>query len=91
MNQWVSERGGGGIHHIAYQVHNIETIFKAWKELGVEFASENIIDCPDDNLKQIFTKPLEVLGGIVIELIQRGDKGFCNKSVKDLMNSTKGL
>jgi len=91
VNKWVTERGGGGIHHIAYQVSNIRTIFEDWKKLGVEFVSPDIIDCPDDNLKQIFTKPINVLGGIIIELIERGDKGFCNKSVKDLMNSTKGL
>lgn len=91
VDEWVKERNGGGVHHIAYQVHDIEAVVEAWKQLGVEFVSESIIDCPDDNLRQIFTKPLEVLGGIIIELIERGDKGFCTKSVKNLMNSTKGL
>jgi catechol 2,3-dioxygenase-like lactoylglutathione lyase family enzyme len=90
VGKWVNERGGtGGIHHIAYQVFNIDRIVKEWKEAGVEFLSEEVIDCPDDDLRQIFTKPLDYLGGMIIELIERGDKGFCQNSVKSLMESTK--
>jgi hypothetical protein len=51
--------------------------------------TDDIIDCPEDNLRQIFTKPLDYLGGVIIELIQRGSKGFCENSVKNLMESTK--
>ena len=92
VDLWVSERGGqGGIHHLAYQVTNIERRVKEWKEEGIEFLTEEVIECPDDDMKQIFTKPLEALGGVIIELIQRGDQGFCKDSVKDLMQSTKEL
>ena len=92
VDKWVKERGGtGGIHHMAYQVLYIEDKVKEWKEKGVEFLTEDIIDCPEDNMKQIFTKPIEDLGGVIIELIERQDQGFCKNSVKDLMNSTKGL
>ena len=74
---------------MAYQVEDIDSVFNEWKDDGVEFLSENIIDCPDDNLRQIFTKPLELMGGVIIELITRGDKGFCEHSVKELMESTQ--
>tara|TARA_R110002051_G_scaffold301407_1_gene369227 strand:+ start:2331 stop:2966 length:636 start_codon:yes stop_codon:yes gene_type:complete len=90
VGNWVQERGGiGGIHHVAYQVDDIDSVFNEWKDGGVEFLSENIIDCPDDNLRQIFTKPLELMGGVIVELITRGDKGFCENSVKELMESTQ--
>ena len=91
VDEWVKERGDtGGIHHIAYSTDNIDKAVKEWKEKGIEFLSDNIIDCPDDNLRQIFTKPQDLLGGIIVELIERGDKGFCQNSVKHLMESTNG-
>jgi catechol 2,3-dioxygenase-like lactoylglutathione lyase family enzyme len=90
VGSWVKERGGvGGVHHVAYQVDDIDGVFNEWKDGGVEFLSEDIIDCPDDNLRQIFTKPLEAMGGVIVELIARGDKGFCEHSVKELMESTQ--
>ena len=93
VGNWVEARNNvGGIHHIAYKVKNIDSIVEEWKKQRfVEFLTDDIIDCPDDDLRQIFTKPLEYLGGIIIELIERGSKGFCEKSVKDLMTSTRGL
>jgi len=89
IDKWVKERGDGGIHHIAYATDDIDKTVKEWKDKGIEFLSDDIIDCPDDNLRQIFTKPQDLLGGIIIELIERGDKGFCQNSVKNLMESTK--
>ena len=89
VGDWVKARNGGGIHHMAYSVKNINKIVKEWKELDVEFLTEEVIDCPEDDLKQIFTKPLNVMGGIIVELIERGHKGFCQNSVKHLMESTK--
>ena len=74
---------------MAYQVSDIKDTVRQWRRSGIEFLSEEIIDCPEDDLRQIFTKPLEVVGGVIFELIERGDKGFCQNSVKDLMNSTK--
>ena len=93
VGDWVEARGGvGGVHHIAYKVKDIDSIVKNWRSKGtVEFLTDDIIDCPDDDLRQIFTKPLDYMGGIIIELIERGSKGFCQNSVRDLMNSTKGL
>ena len=91
VDEWVKERGDtGGIHHIAYSTDNIDKAVKEWREKGIEFLSDDIIDCPDDNLRQIFTKPQDLLGGIIVELIERGDKGFCQNSVKHLMESTNG-
>ena len=93
VGEWVEARGGvGGVHHIAYKVKDIDSIVNDWRSKGtVEFLTDDIIDCPDDDLRQIFTKPLDYMGGIIIELIERGSKGFCQNSVRDLMNSTKGL
>lgn len=90
VGEWVRSRGGvGGIHHAAYQVDNIDDVVEKWRSAGIEFLSDSIIDCPEDDLRQIFTKPMEVMGGIIFELIERGEKGFCQNSVKNLMNSTK--
>jgi hypothetical protein len=90
VGEWVASRGGvGGIHHAAYQVNNIDDVVEEWKSTGIEFLSDSIIDCPEDDLRQIFTKPIEIMGGMIFELIERGAKGFCQNSVKDLMNSTK--
>tara|TARA_Y100000310_G_scaffold247830_1_gene253568 strand:- start:237 stop:734 length:498 start_codon:yes stop_codon:yes gene_type:complete len=91
VGKWVEERNGGGVHHFAYKVADIDEVYKEWKDNGIEFLSDDIIDCPEDNLRQIFTKPLEEFGGVIIELIQRGHKGFCQNSVKNLMESTKEL
>jgi len=91
VGDWVKARNGGGIHHMAYSVKNINKIVKERKELDVEFLTEEVIDCPEDDLKQIFTKPLNVMGGIIVELIERGHKGFCQNSVKHLMESTKEI
>ena len=92
VGEWVqAQNGSGGIHHIAYRVSDIYAIVQEWKENGVQFLTEDVIDCPEDNMKQIFSKPLDVLGGLIIELIERQDKGFCQNSVKDLMTSTQGI
>jgi 4-hydroxyphenylpyruvate dioxygenase-like putative hemolysin len=91
VGDWVeARRGVGGIHHIAYRVRDINAVVEDWKP-SVEFLTDDVIDCPDDKLRQIFTKPLDHLGGIIIELIERGSKGFCQNSVKDLMESTKEI
>ena len=88
VGKWVAARNNiGGIHHVAYQVKSVESTMKRWKEQGyAEFASENPLTCP--GLTQVFTKPSELLG-IIIELIERGEHGFCKDNVKALMESTK--
>ena len=90
VGDWVEARNGGGVHHMAYQVENIEEVVRDWKQDGIRFLSEEIIDCPEDDLRQIFTKPIPWIGGMIFELIERGEQGFCQNSVKALMNSTKG-
>jgi catechol 2,3-dioxygenase-like lactoylglutathione lyase family enzyme len=90
VGDWVEERGGvGGIHHIAYQVGDVEAAMKEWeKEKYVEFLSEKPMECP--GLKQVFTKPSE-LTGVIYELIKRDGNGFCEDNVKALMESTREL
>lgn len=89
VGEWVKERGGvGGIHHIAYEVDDVEGKMKEWREQGyAEFYSEEPLKCP--GLIQVFTKPSE-LTGVIYELISREGKGFCEDNVKGLMESTKG-
>ena len=90
VGKWVEARGGvGGIHHMAYQVDDVDAKMKEWKEKGyAEFTTEEPLTCP--GLKQCFTKPSE-LTGVIYEFISRGTHGFCQENVKDLMESTKDL
>jgi catechol 2,3-dioxygenase-like lactoylglutathione lyase family enzyme len=91
VGDWVMEKGGvGGVHHIAYQVDDVEAVMNEWKDEGyAEFYSEEPITCESPNLMQVFTKPSE-LTGVIYELISREGDGFCKDSVKKLMESTKG-
>jgi catechol 2,3-dioxygenase-like lactoylglutathione lyase family enzyme len=90
VGNWVKERGGvGGIHHIAYQVDDVKAVMAEWKEKGyAEFYTEEPITCKNPNLTQAFTKPSK-LTGVMYEFIDREGAGFCEDSVKKLMESTK--
>lgn len=90
VGDWVKARGGvGGVHHIAYQVEDVQAVMKEWKEKGyAEFYSEEPIICKDPDLTQVFTKPSE-LTGVIYEFINREGAGFCKDSVKKLMESSK--
>jgi 4-hydroxyphenylpyruvate dioxygenase-like putative hemolysin len=90
VGDWVAARGGvGGIHHLAYQVQSVERKMQEWKAQGyAEFTSDKPLTCP--GLTQVFTKPSS-LTGVIYELIERGERGFCQDNVKNLMESTKGL
>jgi catechol 2,3-dioxygenase-like lactoylglutathione lyase family enzyme len=90
VGDWVAERGGvGGVHHMAYQVEDVEAVMKEWKEEGyAEFYSEEPITCKDPDLTQVFTKPSK-LTGVIYEFINREGAGFCEDSVRQLMESTK--
>ena len=90
VGDWVAERGGvGGIHHMAYQVEDVEETMKEWVKNGyAEFYSDKPTTCKDPNLTQVFTKPSE-LTGVIYEFINREGAGFCEDSVKELMESTK--
>jgi catechol 2,3-dioxygenase-like lactoylglutathione lyase family enzyme len=89
VGDWVAERGGvGGIHHIAYQVEDVAGTMEKWKKEGyAEFYSDEPISCENPKLIQVFTKPSE-LTGVVYELIAREGDGFCQNSVRELMEST---
>ena len=89
VGDWVAERGGvGGVHHIAYQVEDVQLIMNEWKDKGyAEFYSEKPITCKDPDLTQVFTKPSK-LTGVMYEFINREGVGFCKDSVKKLMEST---
>ena len=84
---WV-EKNGPGIHHLAYEVDSVQETMNKWKALGIKFASEDPLTCP--GLVQVFTLPNQ-LTGVIYELIERTDKGFCKDNVKDLMKSTENL
>lgn len=90
VGQWVAARNGGGVHHLAYNVKDVAIKMAELRSLGWQFTTDNPIQ--DDDLIQCFTKPVEVIGGVIIELINRPTtRGFSLKNVKDLMTSTKGL
>jgi catechol 2,3-dioxygenase-like lactoylglutathione lyase family enzyme len=90
VGDWVAERGNvGGIHHMAYQVDDVEAVMNEWQDKGyAEFYTEEPIICKDPNLTQVFTKPSK-LTGVIYEFINREGAGFCKDSVKKLMESTK--
>lgn len=91
VERWAKNRGGAGLHHIAYRVPDNSTVeeeMKKWLDNGwcEDFTSKNPYYC--DNMSQIFTKPSNVLG-VVFELIKRKEAGFCKDSVMKLMRSTE--
>ena len=84
---WV-EANGSGIHHLAYEVENVERTMEEWKSRGIQFTTDKPLSCPD--LVQAFTKPHPITG-LIYEIIERGRFGFCKDNVRDLMNSTKDI
>ena len=92
VGEWVESRGGvGGVHHLAYQVDDVEKIMNEWKDKGyVEFLTEEPLFCKETKLTQVFSKPSE-LTGVIYELISREGDGFCEDNVKNLMLSTQEL
>jgi catechol 2,3-dioxygenase-like lactoylglutathione lyase family enzyme len=90
VHKWAVSKGGGGLHHIALQVpqkSSIEEEMEKWLKLGwTEGFSSNVIKC--DDLNQVFTRP-SLITGVIFELIQRKNFGFCKDSVKQLMETTR--
>lgn len=88
VKEWVKARNGvGGIHHLAYQVDNVEATMDEWRVKGyAEFTTQHPLRC--DGLTQVFTQP-SMLTGIIYEFIEREKHGFCRDNVRDLMKSTK--
>jgi catechol 2,3-dioxygenase-like lactoylglutathione lyase family enzyme len=87
VGNWVKARGGvGGIHHLAYEVPDVEAKRQEWVAKGWgDFTSAHAFKC--DDLTQIFTKPHR-LTGVIFEFIERKGFGFCSANVKELMKST---
>lgn len=87
VSRWV-EKNGNGIHHLAYEVDNINDVMAHWELFGIKFLSEPLV-CDDGTLVQVFTEP-DPYTGMTYELIQRMGSNFCRESVKALMESTDG-
>ena len=91
VGDWVKEKKGGGVHHLAYQVYDVEKTMNEWKDKGyVEFLTEKPLVCEEPKITQVFTKPSE-LTGVIYELIERDGDGFCDVNVRELMESTREL
>lgn len=87
---WVAKRAGiGGIHHIAFQVDDVEATMREWREKGwATFTTDKPMTCP--GLTQVFSAPN--CTGVIYEFIRRdGEHGFCASNVKELMLSTVGF
>jgi len=89
VGNWVAKREGiGGIHHIAYQVENVDAKMREWQEKGfADFTTSTPLKCED--LTQVFSK-YHPLTGVIYEFIERKQFGFCKDNVKSLMESTRG-
>lgn len=91
VHEWATKRNGGGLHHIALQVPEESSVskeMKKWLENGwvEDFTTQEPIVCKE--LVQVFTRPSSITG-IIFELIERKEAGFCRSSVRELMLSTK--
>jgi catechol 2,3-dioxygenase-like lactoylglutathione lyase family enzyme len=89
IDNWVNTwgRGIGGIHHLAYQVDDVQKTMDEWKAKGWLFTTPAPLTCED--LTQVFTMP-SLITGLIYEFIERkGQRGFCRDNVAKLMESTK--
>jgi 4-hydroxyphenylpyruvate dioxygenase-like putative hemolysin len=84
VDQWLM-KNGAGIHHLAYEVRRVTWAMDQWSD--IEFMTDKPLECP--GLIQVFTK-VHPVTGMIYELIQRTDKGFCKENVKGLMESSDG-
>lgn len=89
VGKWVATRNGvGGIHHIAYEIYDVESEMDRWRKSNfATFSSSKPIEGP--GITQVFTDPHPITG-VIYELIHRKDPsvGFNPKSVQQLMLST---
>ena len=60
---------GQGIHHIAFEIENIQKVFENLKENNIELTSDQLLRDPLNGLKQFFISNKYL--GIFIELIER--------------------
>lgn len=88
-----SQKYGTRVHHLAYEVTDIEKVVEIQKKRGVKFTTEEIIGSEKEGIKQIFTLPTESSNHI-IEYIQRFgdfDGFFTPANIAGLMLSTEKL
>lgn len=91
IDRWVKERGHGvgGIHHIAYEVQNVDEKMREWLDKGWAFTTNDSLKC--DDLTQVFSRP-NAWTNVIYEFIERkGQHGFCQKNVAALMQSTASI
>jgi catechol 2,3-dioxygenase-like lactoylglutathione lyase family enzyme len=90
IDRWVEEwgHGVGGIHHLAYQVDDVEAVMSEWATKGWLFTTPAPLECP--GLKQVFSRP-NPFTNVIYEFIKRGAHGFCKENVGRLMSSTKDI
>jgi len=60
--------GKGGIHHIAFEVDNVETIRKEFEEKGMKMLEESAVTGTDDIIVN-FLRP-QYADGILVEFVQ---------------------
>lgn len=65
------DKKGGGIHHIAFEVENLEESLTFLKEKGVQLIDEKP-RLGADNCKIAFVHP-KAAGGLLIELLERAE------------------
>ena len=63
------EKRGGGLHHISFQVDNLEQEMKVLKAKGVQLLGEEPQQVTESS-KVVFAHPSSV-GGILVELVYR--------------------
>lgn len=87
------QKFGSRVHHLAYEVTDIDKVVEVQKKRGVKFTTEKIIGSEEEGIKQIFTLPTETSNHI-IEYIQRFgdfDGFFTPNNISGLMKSTEKL
>ena len=91
VNEWVKQRNDiGGIHHIAYEVHNVVAVMRDWRQNNyAKFLSHTPLEYP--GIRQVFTEP-SPMTGMIYELIERTrNVDPHDVSVNELTISTKEL
>jgi methylmalonyl-CoA/ethylmalonyl-CoA epimerase len=88
ITKWV-DRNGGGLHHMAYLVENIEAAADGLREDGMVFTTDSVVDT-GGGLKQLFSHPHPVTG-VITEIIERykEDVYFVQQNVLQLIKSTE--
>jgi len=82
------KKRGQGIHHVAFEVDNVDRCFSVLKERGVKTTSNKVTTDMLSGLKLFFIEPEHA--GIFIELIERSsDSMKCKKEMTDSPKATK--